>query len=684
MDPNESKRSGPIPIAPAPTTQNGPSQSYNQRFLQSKMPNTCQTCAKRKVKCDKMGPTCSRCRKGGFQCIYQAPQSRSRYKKISDDVLERLAQYERILQQNGLLHPDILTPQKVSTVRSRGLSSVGLVEPEASKTERELTDQGRLRCIDSNMWRSLSDDDVQYNSDDDEVDKMTPADANIRRTTPDPLTGAFLGIQQNILHYHPSHADAMALWKIYTENVEPICKVLHVPSTGEMVQSISQHPESALKTNDCLLFAIYLTAVFSITEEKCMEILGKSRSMLLQQFQFAARQALVNASFLKTKSITVLQAFHLFLISTRSVYDPHTYWILTGISARIGQRIGLHQDGEKLGLPPFEVELRRRLFYQIFPHDCRVSQFAGIDLVSLPEAWDTKPPLNINDCQIWPGMTTKPTEQYGATDMLFCLSRIYVGKSIAHSGNPINSGAQWTFRDNQEADKYISGVESEVEGMFIRYCDIVSPLHLLTVGLARSGIMAMRLKIRLSKIKDQTATDEDRKCVFILAQNMLDTDAALHVNAIVSRFQWHIKPFFFLGRDLLSPEEVEIAWKSITQLYHHHDELFTCQQALYVALRRLSLEAWEACQPTSSALEPGFISTLRILRDEEKQIKDQRGKLLCPTPDAALPTCPSSTSDANKFFDASVQNGLYLDQGLDFDVDDWLFWDQLIKDQQEE
>ncbi|KAJ5999329.1 hypothetical protein N7451_007139 [Penicillium sp. IBT 35674x] len=461
-----------------------------------------------------------------------------------------------------------------------------------------------------------------------------------------------------------------------------------------MVQSTSQHPESASKTNECLLFAIYLTAVFSMTEDKCIENLGKSRSMLLQQFQFAARQALVNATFLKTKSITVLQALHLFLISTRSVYDPHTYWILTGISARIGQRIGLHQDGEKLGLPPFEVELRRRLFYQVFPHDCRVSQFAGIDFVSLPDAWDTKPPLNINDNQIWPGMTIKPTEQNGATDMIFCLSRIYVGKSIACSGKPINSGAQWTFRDNHEADKYISGVESEVEEMFIRYCDIISPLHLLTVGLARSGIMAMRLKIRLSKIKDQTATDEDRKNVFVLAQKILDTDAALHVTAIVNRFQWHIKPFFFWGtrdsfifvlttlskrRHLLSPEEIGTAWKSVTQIYHHHDELFESKQALNVALRRLSLEAWEAYQPASSALEPGFISTLRTMRDEEKKIQYQRDKSLS-APDAALSACPSSTSDANMFFDASVQDGLDLDQGLDFEVDDWLFWDQLMND----
>lgn len=169
-----------------------------------------------------------------------------------------------------------------------------------------------------------------------------------------------------------------------------------------MVDSASQHPETASKTEECLLFAIYHAAVFSMPEEDCANYFKQKRGAMIQQYHHAARQALVNASFLRTTELSVLQALFLFLLPTGYSYDPHTYWILIGIASRIGQRIGLHQDGDKLGLPPFEVEMRRRLFCQVFPLDFRAGQSAGTDFMGLPVSWDTRPPLNINDDQIWP------------------------------------------------------------------------------------------------------------------------------------------------------------------------------------------------------------------------------------------------------------------------------------------
>lgn len=615
---------------------------------------------------------------------------------MSDDVLERLARYERILQQNGLLDAETSTAEELS---SRESASVSHIKPGVSKSGKLLTGQGRSRYIDSHMWYNLGDDEIQHMSDDEEEeDEMALGNTHVAGgVAPDPLTGVFIGSQQSVLQYHPSHADAMVLWKTHTENVEPLCKVLHIPSTGKMIEFVSQHPEMASKSDDCLLFAIYHAAVFSMTEEECTNQLGQARSTLMQRFHFGARQALVNASFLKTTEVSVLQALYLFLLSSRHWYDPHTYWILTGAAVRLGQRIGLHRDGEKMGLPPFDVELRRRLFYQIFPLDGRASQSAGIDFVTLPESWDTQPPLNINDDQIWPGMTEKPVEQRGATDMIFCLSRAYVGKNLARSGKPINGTGPLNFLDRQEAEKVISAAENEVEEKFIRYCDIVNPLHFLTIGLARSGMTAMRLKIRLPKIRDQTATDAERKELFQLAQKTLNTDAAVHAHGGTRRYQWHIKPFFLWGtrdsfifilttlwkrRDLLSTEEVNAAWKSVEQLYQNHDELFDDKQTLHVALRRLALKAWDSYLPNSSAPEPGFIGTLRTLREEREKRQNKRDRLICST-DATSSTGPSPASDVNTSL-GSLSDSVGFEMGPNFenDVDDWVFWDQLMQDHQ--
>ncbi|KAJ5976362.1 hypothetical protein N7481_010069 [Penicillium waksmanii] len=671
---------GLIPIAPASAANGARGLGYENASL-TPMPQACQTCAKRKVKCDKVAPICSRCRKGGFECIYQTTtQPRSRKRKVSDEALEKLARYERILQENGLL--DAETPAPTGHTPSEATRPAHPShQPGTSKTGKLLTGRGKSRYVDSHTWYTLPDDEIHNISDEDEEDEGTPM-SRIPTSYSDPLTGTLLGGpgHQILTQYHPTRANAMVMWKRYVDNVEPICKVLHIPSTTQVVDLASQHPETASKTEECLLFAIYYVAVYSMSEEDCANYLKQKRSAIMQQYHHAARQALVNASFLRTTEFSVLQAFFLFLLPARHSYDPHTYWILTGIASRIGQRIGLHQDGDKLGLPPFEVEMRRRLFCQVFPLDFRAGQSVGTEFMGLPISWDTQPPLNINDDQIWPGMIKPPTEQKGATDMIFCLSRAYLGKNLSRAGNPINGAAPWGFSDYHEAERLISAAENEVEEKFVRYCDVIDPLHFLTIGLARSGLTAMRLRARLPQVRDPSATDEERKEAFHLAQKTLGIDAAVHAHGGISRFQWHIRPFFLWGtreafifiltvlsksRDLITLQETETAWNSVAELYKNHEELFDGREALYVGLRRLTLKAWDSSQSDNVAAEPAFIRTLRHLQDRKGARHNQFQSETAET--------PSMESDIM---------GFTMSTDFEFDVDDWVSWDKIIQNHQ--
>jgi len=52
-------------------------------------------------------------------------------------------------------------------------------------------------------------------------------------------------------------------------------------------------------------------------------------------------------------------------------------WELSGVAMRIAQRIGLHRDPETLGIDPFNCEMRRRLWNQIWVLDVRSAEFAG-------------------------------------------------------------------------------------------------------------------------------------------------------------------------------------------------------------------------------------------------------------------------------------------------------------------
>ncbi|KAK3356427.1 hypothetical protein B0T25DRAFT_602907 [Lasiosphaeria hispida] len=93
----------------------------------------------------------------------------------------------------------------------------------------------------------------------------------------DPLTAAFLGFSfdhsLSLFEYHPTHFEAMTLWGAYSANVEPICKVLHVPSAVKEVE-VSRQPETVSSSKECLLFAVYHFAVFSMMDKDCLQMLG--------------------------------------------------------------------------------------------------------------------------------------------------------------------------------------------------------------------------------------------------------------------------------------------------------------------------------------------------------------------------------------------------------------------------
>ncbi|KAL3442316.1 fungal-specific transcription factor domain-containing protein [Aspergillus insuetus] len=662
------------------------------------MSYTCQTCTRRKVKCDKVFPICSRCRKANLDCYYQPPRSRQK-RPLSEDIIElraKLERYEHILRENGLLNAE------TSPTGFAELPHLAQVDPDKTAPGTLLGQQETSRYIGSHLWRSLGDEEMQHMSEDAENlsgqgESNEPAFGFNRLS--DPFTDSFLHLDSpahNILQYHPTNENAIFLWETFLKNVEPLCKILHIPSTRKMFESARQEPQLTSKADECIIFSIYHFAVFSLTQEECITNLGQARNELLQRYHYAARRAFVNASFLRTTSMTILQALVLFLMPCRHIYDSHTYWILTGIAVRIGQRIGIHRDGQKLNLPPFQVEMRRRLFYHLLPLDSSAAQISGIGISIMPGTWDTKLPLNINDDEIWPGMTELPPEKNGATEMIFCLSRFCVGKHLSRVGGPADLESSLHFNDIAAAERSVSEAETEVEEKFIRYCDVLKPVHFLTMSLARAGLMAMRLKIRLPRIRNQSVTDDEIREALRLAEKIMDTDAAIHGQAnIMKRFRWHIRPFFVWGtwdsfllilttllktHDLLSPMERSAAWERVGKLYGNHDDLLGAKPALNAGFRRLTLKAWDSQPPGTFTEVPEFIEALRL---------GCRSSLGSETigQNGGLHTLESDAGGVDKH-DSGAHLAIYQSEmlpdiweGLNLEGVDWASFDQLFQDE---
>jgi hypothetical protein len=189
---------------------------------------------------------------------------------------------------------------------------------------------------------------------------------------------------------HPPERQAREFWDVYKENVESLVKVLHVPTFEPTVFNAFAHIDKVSKGLETLLFAIYYGAVTSSTPEVCLERWGEDRGILLGRYRFGLEQALARANFLYCDELIILQSFVIFLVLMRHNDDARKIWTLTGLVVRIAQTLGIHRDGTHFGLPPFEIEMRRRLWWQVCILDARSSEDHGCDPTIVEAQFDTK------------------------------------------------------------------------------------------------------------------------------------------------------------------------------------------------------------------------------------------------------------------------------------------------------
>ncbi|KAL8634535.1 MAG: hypothetical protein Q9228_007870, partial [Teloschistes exilis] len=243
---------------------------------------------------------------------------------------------------------------------------------------------GRYADLESKLWIHLGNEFMEASeilpvSSEDEDDD---GEFQLSKTVMDPHAGdLLLGDPVHSLELrsqHPVPDQGLRLWQAFLDNVNPLTKIIHAPTAQDIVLSATRNPNELSSATEAFMFAIYSSAVCSLSNTECEKVTGQTRSALLYRLLGATRQALVNAGFLKTSNLIVLQAYTLFLFSMYHRYDSHSLWTLTGVALRIAQRMGLHRDGADLKLPPLETEIRRRLWWQILLLEVRAAEFSGV------------------------------------------------------------------------------------------------------------------------------------------------------------------------------------------------------------------------------------------------------------------------------------------------------------------
>ncbi|KAH8712256.1 hypothetical protein GQ44DRAFT_689197 [Phaeosphaeriaceae sp. PMI808] len=665
-------------IAPrTPSSEGSPSPQISAEPTAYKS-FTCVLCAQRKVKCDRLTSGCKNCIKARVPCIYKSPTPPRRRKKgeRNIEVTARLRLYEAALLQAGV-DPEKLVIQGLSNCQGDQNSSKldEFFQPMVPEPPQNtdlipklgvfVREDGRSRYLDNGIWTSLQNEFRDPKQILDESSDEGPSDANaVPSVLPTPNDTGFLFKSlispANLQNLHPNPLQIFKLWQLYLDNINPLVKIFHAPTVQQLILEASGNLKCITRSVEALLFAIYCITVGSIADKDCIAMLGQSKSTALGQFRLGAQYSLMNANLLKTSDLMVLQAFTLFILSFQN-FDGRIIWVWSGVAHRIAMWIGLHRDGMLLGLPPFEVEIRRRVWWQILLLEGyaqkSVGAGAGADSMVLG---DVSMPSNLNDSDLFHGMKEMPKEHEGATEMMFFLIRCHLGEFLKRSANPRHTyDGVWNKLTSSTVDvatkgKAIDELEALIQRKFLRCCDPSIPWHMMcsqlgkVIGMCKFPAMRHALTLCYTEYNQAKLGRSTKDDLFDLALQITASQNLVYTMEGLQGFMWHVnlhfqwKTFIYLLSELrhrTKGADVEQAWKEIekTYIFHPGFDKELARRALPVAVSNLTLKAWEAYVSGRDTVdaEPYFIQTIR----HQQQCRKLPRK---PSPHDGPSTQPSS------------------------------------------
>lgn len=121
---------------------------------------------------------------------------------------------------------------------------------------------------------------------------------------------------------HPPYNTLLKLWDVFVDRVDPLAKILHLPTFWSSLKSAIQQPKDVPSDLQALIFSFYLATIASLEEGECLDLLGGYKPDIFARHERVARRALRAAGFLNTTSITTLRAYCLFLVSSTSQTLP--------------------------------------------------------------------------------------------------------------------------------------------------------------------------------------------------------------------------------------------------------------------------------------------------------------------------------------------------------------------------
>lgn len=327
-----------------------------------------------------------------------------------------------------------------------------------------------------------------------------------------------------------------------------------------------------------MFYSVCFAAVVSAADAQCIQFFGESKPSLMARYRFTAEQALARAQFLNSSSLAVLQSFVLFLQAVRYLDASKAVWSLCSLATSQARAQGLHRDGTYFNLPPFELEMRRRLWWHIFVLNIRASEDHGAEPRLDEQYFDTRLPLNVNDDQLKEDMSQSAREQEGATDMTFNLIRFELSNMQRKLRLLANSSTtQSSMRTIEDRERLIELTQRKMEEKYFSKCDPNNTYLWVASTIGRLVLAKMWLMVhhpRIGDKEDKNADENLKERLFTTSVQVIKFGQLLSSHESTAKWswlfrtymQWHIVAYVLsqLCRMPLTPL-TEDAWRVLDE-----------------------------------------------------------------------------------------------------------------------
>ncbi|ROW09502.1 hypothetical protein VMCG_02647 [Cytospora schulzeri] len=338
-------------------------------------------------------------------------------------------------------------------------------------------------------------------------------------------------------------------------------------------------------------------------------------------------------------------------------------------------------------MPPFEVEMRRRLWWQLACYDKRFAEITGSAITALSSSrGDCKWPSNINDTDLHVHAKDRIVPHLGPTEMLFSLTRFELtaaaypdgirpvpnlgavgGKpKFQYSPSPASSDVVTNAANHNLPMTDLDTYDTYIEERYLKFCDHKIPVHLFTFLMTRQSLSKLRVIDYLCRGHLQRHPDPNslppgperalRESIFEEGIRVIEYDILIQSNEALQPFKWYTLmhfPFpaymYLVGelRYITSGETCERAWAAILEDHEKRGMTNNIRSPMHTAMGGMMLKAWEEHERAEVQMGrpmPPRPKLMNFLKDHLRKMKATSGESSSAQSRGPGPSSRASTS----------------------------------------